>query len=337
MIAGASTLFAEERKPCRLGLVIHSYDLRRSDSRKAKEEPAFDDPLAFLAHARKVGADGIQLGIGRRDKDYTAKLRKAAEEAGMHVEGMIRLPDDKQDTERFSAEIESAKDAGARLVRCACLTGRRYEVFETARAFEDASKKAYERLGLAEPLLAKHDVGLAVENHKDWRADQLVELLKRVSSKHVGVCVDTGNSIALLEAPLAVVETLAPFALTTHLKDMAVAEYEEGFLLAEVPFGAGFLDMKKMIEALRKHRPDVPLNLEMITRDPLKVPCLTGKYWATFETLPGRHLAEALARVRKHAAKKLPQLSALPRARQIEIEEENVGKCLQYARERLGL
>ncbi len=95
--------------------------------------------------------------------------------------------------------------------------------------------------------------------------------------------------------------------------------------------------MKKLIEVLQKHRPEVPLNLEMITRDPLKVPCLTGKFWATFETLPGRQLAESLARVRKHAAKNLPQLSALPRARQIEIEEQNVGKCLHYARQRLGL
>ncbi len=240
MIAGASSTLADERNLCRLGLVIHSYDLRRSDSRKAKEELAFDDPLVFLAHARKAGSGGIQLGIGRRDKEYTARLRKEAETAGMRLEGMIRLPDDKQDLERFGAELESARDAGARLVRCACMNGRRYETFETARAFEDAAKKAYERLGLAEPLLAKHDVALAIENHKDWRADQLVDLLKRLSSKHLGVCVDTGNSIALLEDPLAVVETLAPFAITTHLKDMAVAEYDEGFLLAEVPFGAGF-------------------------------------------------------------------------------------------------
>ena len=49
-------------------------------------------------------------------------------------------------------------------------------------------------------------------------------------------------------------------------------------------------------------RPEIRLNLEMITRDPLEVPCLTPKYWATFEDLPARHLARSLTMVRDHAA-----------------------------------
>ncbi len=42
--------------------------------------------------------------------------------------------------------------------------------------------------------------------------------------------------------------------------------------------------------------------LEMITRDPLKIPVLTKKYWATFDDsyspLPGRDLARMLEIVR---------------------------------------
>ena len=337
MIAGASSLFANDAKASRMGVVIHSYGIRQAASRSAKEDPPFGDPLVFLAHAKKLGAAGIQTGIGLRDKEYLAKLRKSAVEAGMFIEGIIRLPDDKQDLERFEKEVTSAKETGANILRSACLSGRRYETFETARAFEEFAKKSYERIGLTEPVLAKHNVGLAIENHKDWRADQLVDLLKRLACKHVGVCVDTGNNISLLEEPSAVVETLAPLALTTHFKDMAVAEYEEGFLLSEVPLGTGFLDLKKMIDVLRKHRPEIRFNLEMITRDPLKVPCLGTKYWATFETLPARHLAQTLASVRKHAAKGLPLVGLLPRGKQVEIEEENIVKSLQYARERLGL
>jgi hypothetical protein len=44
------------------------------------------------------------------------------------------------------------------------------------------------------------------------------------------------------------------------------------------PYADGFLDLKKMVSLLR---PSVRLNLEMITRDPLKIPCLTDRYWAT--------------------------------------------------------
>ena len=38
---------------------------------------------------------------------------------------------------------------------------------------------------------------------------------------------------------MEVVEALAPRAFTTHFKDMALEEYEQGFLLSEVPLGTG--------------------------------------------------------------------------------------------------
>ena len=179
---------------------------------------------------------------------------------------------------------------------------------------------------------------LAVENHKDWRIDEFSDLLRALSSRHVGVCLDTGNSIALLEDPQVVVEAYAPFALTTHFKDMAVAECDDGFLLSEVPFGTGFLDLAKMAATLRKRRPDIRFNVEMITRDPLPVPCLTRKYWASMEIVPGRDLADALARVRKHAWKKpLPSVRGMNAEQQLRVEGDNVRACLAYGRKEPSL
>jgi sugar phosphate isomerase/epimerase len=157
--------------------------------------------------------------------------------------------------------------------------------------------------------------------------------LKRLSSEYVGVCLDTGNSVALLEEPHEVVEAYAPWTFTTHLKDMGVAEYEDGFLLSEVPLGRGFLDLRRVIDTLRKARPEVRLNLEMITRDPLRVPCLTKKYWATLGQVPGSVLAEALARVRHHkSAEPLPVISPLDHRAQLEAEATNVTASLDFAR-----
>jgi sugar phosphate isomerase/epimerase len=256
----------------------------------------------------------------------------------MFLEGSVRLPQDRADVDRFGAEVEAAKAAGAAVLRSAILSGRRYETFRSAADFRQFTEQAYRSLTLAEPVVRRHEVRLAIENHKDWRADELLGLLKRLGSPQVGVCVDTGNSIALLEDPMEVVEAYAPYAFSTHLKDMAVAEYEDGFLLAEVPFGEGFLDLKRMVGVLRRARPEVRFNVEMITRDPLKVPCLTRSYWATFETLPGRHLADTLALVRKHAPKQpLPRVSDLPAEKRLETEDQNVRRCLSFAREWLGL
>src|SRR5262249_5680873 len=123
---------------------------------------------------------------------------------------------------------------------------------------------------------------------------------------------------------------LAKHAFSVHLKDMGVEEYTDGFLLSEVPLGAGMLDLKGMIAVLRKANPKVRLNLEMITRDPLKIPCLTEKYWATLGKVPGRDLGRMLALVRRHA-KKLPRITALTAAKQVEAEEEHVRRSFEYA------
>jgi sugar phosphate isomerase/epimerase len=256
----------------------------------------------------------------------------------MYLEGIIALPRDQSDMGRFEAEISTAKRAGADIVRAVTLSGRRYETFATAAAFRRFAESSFHALSLAAPVVARHDVRLAVENHKDWRADELLSLLKRVGNDHVGVCVDTGNSIALLEDPMEVVDALAPQAFTTHLKDMGLEEYRHGFLLAEVCLGTGFLDLPRIIRTLRAARADIRFNLEMITRDPLKVPCLSPGYWATFPDLPGRHLARTLSLVRDHPpSRPLPRINPLPPAEQLRAEDENIRRCLAFARQHLAL
>ncbi len=334
-LAAKTLCAADEDKRKRLGVVQYSYAIRLSAERAAGK-PGLSEPLVFLEHCHELGAGGVQTGLGTRDKDYLAKLRQKLESYGMYLEGSIRLPKDRADCERFTAEVRSAREVGAKVLRTVLFGGRRYEQFASADDFRRTAEGAWQSVTLAEPIVAKHDMLLAIENHKDYRSGELVDPLKRLRSRHVGVCVDTGNSIALLEDPLEVVRTLAPHALTVHLKDMAVAEYDDGFLLAEVPLGEGFLDLPKMIALLRTSRPDIRFNLEMITRDPLRVPCLTDKYWATSASVPGRDLARTLALVRKHK-QALPRISDRSQKEQIAVEEDNVRKSLAYARKHLGL
>lgn len=321
-----------------LGLVIHSFMVRTAADRDRPRTERFSDPLRFLDHARSLGARGVQVGLGVRDEAGARALRERAEAALMYLEGIIALPREDSDRDRFEAEVRTAKQAGATVVRTVMLSGRRYETFSNADAFRRFAETSAHSLGLAAPIVARHDVLLAVENHKDWRADELLAILKRVGNDHVGVCLDTGNSVALLEDPMDVIEALAPRAFTTHFKDMGVDEYRDGFLLSEVPLGTGVLDLPRAIRILRSARPEIRFNIEMITRDPLRVPCLAPKYWTTFPDLPARHLARMLSFVRDHhPSQPLPRISQLPRAEQIRAEDENVARCLVYARERLAL
>jgi 3-oxoisoapionate decarboxylase len=319
---------------CPMGLVIHSYPIRG----RIERDKGFADPLRFVEFSRERGAGGIQLPLGIRKPAYCRKLRSAAEKSGMYVEGSSRTPKTRADLDRFEAEVKTARECGATVIRTVLLGGRRYETFKTAAEFRAFKEGADRSLHLAEPVVARHKVHLAVENHKDFRAPELASRMKALSSAFVGVCVDTGNNVALLEEPLETVRTLAPWAVACHLKDMGVEEYPEGFLLAEVPLGEGFLDLKGIVELLRKARPEIRFSLEMITRDPLKVPCLSDGFWATLDDVPARDLARALALVRRKASKRpLPRISTRDQAGQLKAEEENVRRSLDYARKHLPL
>jgi sugar phosphate isomerase/epimerase len=256
----------------------------------------------------------------------------------MYLEGAAALPKIADDVARFDDELRVAKEVGVQVVRTVCMNGRRYETYDSAEQFREFADLSWKSLQLAEPVAAKYGMRLAVENHKDWRVDEMLDWLTRLSSEHVGVCLDTGNSISLLEEPHEVVEAYAPWTFTTHLKDMGVAEYEDGFLLSEVPLGQGFLDLPRVIGTLRKARPEVRLNLEMITRDPLRVPCLTKKYWATMGQVRGSVLAECLTSIRRHkSARPLPIVSTLENRAQLAAEAANVTSSLAYARDALPL
>jgi sugar phosphate isomerase/epimerase len=180
---------------------------------------------------------------------------------------------------------------------------------------------------------------LGIENHKDWRVDQQVALLERYSSEYLGVCLDTGNNLAVLDDPTETVEKLAPYTFNVHFKDMAMEECDEGFLLSEVPLGDGMLDIPRIVEIIRKARPEVRLSLEMITRDPLLVPCLTDRYWASFDDdNGGRDLARMLTRIRgRQNRAPLPRIAGLDPDQRRALEDEMVDRSIRYAREVLGL
>ena len=277
------------------------------------------DTYQFLEHARSLGAAGIQAPpLGDLEK-----IRERANSLGMYVEAIVSLSS-------FEKNVQNAKTMGATCVRVNA-GGRRYEQFSTLADFEKFKDQALNAIKIAVPIAEKFKIPLAIENHKDWTLDEQIAIFKSYSTEYLGACLDFGNNIALCEDPMEVAQKLAPYTITTHVKDMGVEPYADGFLLSELRLGEGFLDLKKIVSLLR---PGTKLNLEMITRDPLKIPCLTDRYWATFPEVKAEQLARALGLVQRHATK-LPTVGQLSKPELLRTIEENNKACLDYAREKM--
>lgn len=328
----------ESLKGIPMGVVVHSYGIRYGSKVESQTYPAFKDAIDLIRHCHSIGAGGIQTTVGGWAEDFSKKVRDEREKLGMYLEGSIGLPKNPEDVGRFEKEVITAKEAGASVLRSVCLSGRRYENFKSASEWAVFRENSLKSIQLAEPIVRKHQVKLAIENHKDWKAAELAQLIQNLGSEWVGVTLDFGNNVSLLEEPMEVIRTLAPFAFSTHVKDMGVKSFEKGFLLSEVELGTGIVDLKEAVALCQKSNPNVTFSLEMITRDPLEIPCLEENYWTTFENPSAQQLAKILRMVRDNSyPTALPEVKNLNPEQRLAFEEENVVKCLEYSRNQLSL
>ena len=295
----------------------------------------------ILEHCRGLGLGAARMSLPSSDLDAVRELRKKIEGYGMRVIISLPTPKEAGALPQYEAAVRAVSELGA-VTTHASFTARRYEEFDSFEAFKASFERHQRSVELAEPVLRKHKVKLAIENHKGWRAAEHVAWIKRLGSEWVGACYDFGNNMALCEDPAETLRLLAPVTIYVSFKDMAVAPYDEGFLLSEMALGDGMLDIPGMVKVLQQKDPNMIFALEMITRDPLKIPVLTRKYWATFDDtyspLPGRDLARMLDIVRTTPPKPpLTTTAGLSAADALKLEDELINRSIVWARKNLSL
>jgi sugar phosphate isomerase/epimerase len=296
-------------------------------------------PFDFLEHCHTLGLRVFETRLQSIEPAAIKSFRQRVDSYNMRAIADIPLPKDEAGVPAFDAAVKAAKEAGIISLHSA-MTQRRYEEFDSFEAFKTNFERCQRTVALAEPVLRRHQMRLGLENHKGWRASEQAAWIKRIGSEWVGVHFDFGNNLSLCEDPAETLRILQPYAFACHLKDMAVEPYEDGFLLSEVPLGEGMLDIPGMVQSLRKKDPNMPFDLEMITRDPLKIPVFTKKYWATFDDsyspLPGRDLARVLELVQKNKPRSpLPRMAGLSAEAQLKLEDDCIAKSIAYARQHL--
>ena len=96
-------------------------------------------------------------------------------------------------------------------------------------------------------------VTIALETYEQVPVATLVEVVARVDSPAIGICVDPGNCVAALELPKATVESVAPYVRNVHVKDFTFSRRDGwvGFTFAGCPLGEGLLDYDHLVTTVR--------------------------------------------------------------------------------------
>lgn len=166
-------------------------------------------------------------------------------------------PDALADLKRHT---EIAAAVGAKVMRICC-GGRRTR----PENWRDHKAKLVPLLADAVRHAKCHGVVLAIENHIDMLADELVELIETIDSPWLGVCLDTANNLRMMEDPGVAIEKLAPYTRATHVKDITAkgGNPRDFAFWPSVPVGRGIIDIPRAFDELRKHGYDGLLALEI--------------------------------------------------------------------------
>lgn len=106
------------------------------------------------------------------------------------------------------------------------------------------------------PELEKRKITLAIENHDRFTARTFAEIIDKVGSERVGICLDSVNSMGAGEGIETVVDILGPFTVNLHIKDFSVQRvyHMMGFTIEGKPAGQGMLPIQEIVSKLETYQ-----------------------------------------------------------------------------------
>jgi sugar phosphate isomerase/epimerase len=235
--------------------------------------------------------------------------------------------------EHLSLGIRVAKALGSPVIRCVLGTG---EDRKTEGGIEARMADTVKVCKSCRSQAMDGGIKIAIENHAgDMQAWELVNLLEEAGKEYVGATLDSGNATWTMEDPLASLETLGPYTLSTGIRDSMVWEYDEGAKVQWTAMGEGLVDWKKYFERFAALRPNVPVNLEIISGFSRPAPYLQKDFWKVWPKARASDFAKFLAMAKR--GKPLESHRSPDNKAEQEYQKSELERSLKYCKETLGL
>lgn len=193
--------------------------------------------------------------------------------------------------------IRVAKDVGSKVARCYLGTmkdrlgkgGIQSHIKSTIQVLKKVKNEALNA-----------GVKLAIENHAgDLHSRELVELIERAGSDYVGATFDSGNATWTLESPIDTLRNLAPYAVSSGIRDSMVWKSGKGVKVQWTAMGKGCTDLKTFIREWKNLCPSLPVQLEIISGFAKEFPYLEQNFWPPYSNFLAADFTRFLSLTKK--------------------------------------
>ena len=232
--------------------------------------------LWFFDLATKMGAASIEfhcLHLASLSNSEFEDLEQKVKES--RITPIISGP---WPLERVHESIPFAKRLGVGTIRThltPVLSGARAAL---GKEWSDKVQELYRLLSAVSELFLKEGLTLAIENHQDFGSKELLDFCE-AGGPSVGICLDTGNPLAVAEDPIEFARNVAPKIRHIHLKDYRAQRTEEGYRLVRCPIGDGAIPFQAIFNAIREETIAMTATLEPGALEARHIELLTDNWW----------------------------------------------------------
>jgi sugar phosphate isomerase/epimerase len=282
----------------RLGL--DTYSLR------SQNWDAFQQLDYCAAHGVKVVHFSEPRLVGGFERNHLHRVRAHADSLGLDIEiGMLSIcptsgifdPAQGSAEDQLGRAIDAAVICGSPLVRC--VLGNSFDR-RMPGGIERHIEQVLHVLRRVRSRVMEAGVKIALENHSgDMQARELKMLVETAGTNFVGVCIDSGNASWAIEDPHLTLETLAPFVLTSHMRDSALWNTPAGVVAQWTRMGEGSVDIARYIRTYIERCPGRAVSLELIMHRQRTFDYHDDEFWAAYPATPAREFARFLTRAER--------------------------------------
>lgn len=257
----------------RFKLGMHSYTLHLSGFGESwgfqeyGEHHAFEQVASFqdLCNiGKEVGLDVLHITLVDIQNDtsdkHLAECRKMAEDAGLELELNISFnaPSDPRVNCSIEDSLEIAHKLGCKLVKYSTDVEHPEKASHSCLAPSVMKQLCdlYDKFEKNIPTIEKYGLKIAIENHCDLFADEVIWLVEKLHHPQIGACCDTINSLMLMEGIEECVRKMAPYCYCVHFCDNRVFADPDGTHSLGTAIGQGNVDCAKIMEILREQAPE---------------------------------------------------------------------------------